>query len=106
MTDPLLAERVAVVTGAGQGIGREIARSLRAYGANVVLVDIDVDAAKAAAAEVDGMGMACDLARCARGLSGDARGEIGQHREHFFSFGKIWESRPNQLQRSQGRNRR
>jgi 3-oxoacyl-[acyl-carrier protein] reductase len=36
MTDPLLAERVAVVTGAGQGIGREIARSLRAYGANVV----------------------------------------------------------------------
>jgi NAD(P)-dependent dehydrogenase (short-subunit alcohol dehydrogenase family) len=27
MTDPLLAERVAVVTGAGQGIGREIARS-------------------------------------------------------------------------------
>jgi 3-oxoacyl-[acyl-carrier protein] reductase len=61
MTDPLLAERVAVVTGAGQGIGREIARSLREYGANVVLVDIDGNAAKAAAAEVDGMGMACDV---------------------------------------------
>jgi len=61
MTDPLLADRVAVVTGAGQGIGREIARSLRSYGAEVVLADIDGDAAKSAAAEIDGMGLACDV---------------------------------------------
>jgi 3-oxoacyl-[acyl-carrier protein] reductase len=61
MVDQLLAERVAVVTGAGQGIGREIARSLRSFGANVVLADIDVDAAKAAAEEVGGLGLACDV---------------------------------------------
>lgn len=61
MVDQLLAERVAVVTGAGQGIGREIARSLRSFGANVVLVDIDGDAAKAAADEVGGLGLACDV---------------------------------------------
>ncbi|WP_370501386.1 3-oxoacyl-ACP reductase FabG [Mycolicibacterium sp. jd] len=61
MADKLLAERVAVVTGAGQGIGREIARSLRSFGANVVLADIDGDAAKAAAEEVGGLGLACDV---------------------------------------------
>jgi 2-(1,2-epoxy-1,2-dihydrophenyl)acetyl-CoA isomerase len=53
MVEALLAERVAIVTGSGQGIGREIARSLGAFGAQVVLVDIDGDAAKAAAEEID-----------------------------------------------------
>jgi NAD(P)-dependent dehydrogenase (short-subunit alcohol dehydrogenase family) len=33
MADPLLAERPAMVSGAGQGIGLEITRSLRAFGA-------------------------------------------------------------------------
>jgi NAD(P)-dependent dehydrogenase (short-subunit alcohol dehydrogenase family) len=33
MTAPLLDQRVAVVTGAGQGIGREIARVLSEHGA-------------------------------------------------------------------------
>jgi 3-oxoacyl-[acyl-carrier protein] reductase len=61
MADPLLAERVAVVTGAGRGIGLEIARSLRAFGANVVLADIDGDAAKAAAEDVGGLGLGCDV---------------------------------------------
>ena len=38
MAEPLLAGRVAVVTGAGQGIGREIARSLTGHGGRVLLI--------------------------------------------------------------------
>lgn len=61
MTELLLAERVALVTGAGQGIGREIARTLVAHGARVVLADIDGDLARQAATDVDGIGVACDV---------------------------------------------
>jgi len=61
MAEPLLQNRVAVVTGAGQGIGREIARSLGAHGATVVLADIDTDAAKIAAADLGGVGLPCDV---------------------------------------------
>src|ERR1700682_5420114 len=61
MTEPLLNERVAVVTGAGQGIGREIARLLTQHGARVVVADIDGDLAASAAADLDAVGVACDV---------------------------------------------
>jgi 3-oxoacyl-[acyl-carrier protein] reductase len=54
MAESLLDQRVAIVTGAGQGIGREIARSLSGYGARVVLADIDAELADKAATSVDG----------------------------------------------------
>ena len=53
--------RVAVITGAGQGIGREIGRVLLEHGARVVLADIDTDAAREAAADVGAVGVACDV---------------------------------------------
>jgi len=57
-----LAGRVAVVTGAGSGIGLASARRLAAEGARVVCVDIDPDSAQAAAKEVGGEAVACDVA--------------------------------------------
>lgn len=44
--------KVALVTGAGQGIGRAIALRLAADGANVVIVDVKVDKIKEVADEV------------------------------------------------------
>jgi NAD(P)-dependent dehydrogenase (short-subunit alcohol dehydrogenase family) len=51
-----LEGKVAVVTGAGSGIGRGIARALVAAGTHVVVTDIDEDSAKAVASELRGQG--------------------------------------------------
>ena len=56
-----LQDRVAVITGAGSGIGLASARRLAAEGAIVVAVDIDEEAGKAAAAEVRGEFVAADV---------------------------------------------
>ena len=57
-----LQDRVAVVTGAGSGIGLASARRLAAEGAIVVAVDIDEAAGKAAAEETGGTFLAADVA--------------------------------------------
>jgi NAD(P)-dependent dehydrogenase (short-subunit alcohol dehydrogenase family) len=57
-----LQDRVAVITGAGSGIGLASARRLAAEGATVVCVDIDELAGKSAAAEVNGVFVAADVA--------------------------------------------
>ena len=57
-----LQDRVAVITGAGSGIGLASARRLAAEGATVVAVDIDKTAGQAAAEETGGVFMAADVA--------------------------------------------
>ncbi|MDO8685516.1 MAG: SDR family NAD(P)-dependent oxidoreductase [Clostridiales bacterium] len=51
-----LEGRVAIVTGAGRGIGESISRILAQNGARVVLVDIILDNAKKAADKITGSG--------------------------------------------------
>jgi NAD(P)-dependent dehydrogenase (short-subunit alcohol dehydrogenase family) len=56
-----LQDRVAVITGAGSGIGLASARRLAAEGAKVVTVDIDKAAGQAAAEETGGLFIAADV---------------------------------------------
>ena len=51
---PLLEGRIAVVTGAGRGIGYEIAGALVENGAKVVIGDVNGDLAAAAAVKLGG----------------------------------------------------
>lgn len=51
-----LTGKVAVVTGAGQGIGKEISLLLAKHGATVVVGDLDLESATQVAREVDEVG--------------------------------------------------
>jgi len=69
MNKETFVNQVAIVTGAGQGIGFEIARQLSHLGAAVVLNDADADLADEAVAAIVGEGGACVA------LAGDASDE-------------------------------
>jgi NAD(P)-dependent dehydrogenase (short-subunit alcohol dehydrogenase family) len=56
-----LQDRVAVITGAGSGIGLASAQRMAAEGARIVAVDIDKAAGEAAAEETGGVFMAADV---------------------------------------------
>ncbi len=56
-----LQDRVAVITGAGSGIGLATARRFAAEGAKVIAVDISAEAGQAVADETKGEFVACDV---------------------------------------------
>jgi NAD(P)-dependent dehydrogenase (short-subunit alcohol dehydrogenase family) len=65
-----LADAVAVVTGAGSGIGRGVVRALARRGSRVAVTDIRVERAKAVAAEIQASGgtaiaVGCDVSSLA-----------------------------------------
>ncbi|GGL10002.1 3-oxoacyl-ACP reductase FabG [Nocardia jinanensis] len=63
MSGGLVEGKAALVTGAAQGIGFEIARRLAEHGARVAVVDLDRDRARAAAADIGGgaIALGCDV---------------------------------------------
>jgi sorbitol-6-phosphate 2-dehydrogenase len=57
-----LTGQVAIVTGAGQGLGEALARRLDAEGCHVAVADINAEAASAVAASLqNGLGFAVDV---------------------------------------------
>ena len=74
-----LAGKSAVVTGAGNGIGRAIALAFAEAGANVACVDLDKTAAEATAAAIGkaAIAVACDVSD--EGTDRDGRqNDLGQ----------------------------
>ncbi len=59
-----LKDKTAVVTGAAQGIGRAIALKLAGAGANIVVSDVNLVAAEAAAREIEGLGVKSLAVKC------------------------------------------
>jgi 3-oxoacyl-[acyl-carrier protein] reductase len=62
-----LDDNTAIVTGAGRGIGRDIALSLASEGVDVAVLDVDLEGAKETAAMVeekgsDAIALKCDIA--------------------------------------------
>ncbi|HXS07288.1 MAG TPA: bifunctional aldolase/short-chain dehydrogenase [Rhizomicrobium sp.] len=58
-----LSRQVAVITGGGSGIGAATAKAMATQGAEVAILDRDLDAAKAAAKKIGGkaLAVACDV---------------------------------------------
>ncbi len=56
-----LHAQAALVTGAGSGLGAEVARALMRAGLRVALLDINLAAAEAVAAEGQGLALRCDV---------------------------------------------
>jgi len=53
--------QAALVTGGGSGLGAATATKLAARGAKVALLDVNLEAAKAVAAKIGGVAIACDV---------------------------------------------
>ena len=66
--NPIL-NQVAIVTGAGIGIGFEVAKQLASQGAKVILNDVDINLAHASALQIRKVGGICEafslVGRCA-----------------------------------------
>jgi len=83
-----LEGKVAVVTGAGSGIGLASARRLASLGATVVAVDVDADKAEQAAGELGGPAVVADVSQAERWTAiADAASKLGGADIAFLNAG-------------------
>lgn len=76
MNNKKLEGRVAILTGAGNGLGAEAARVLAGHGALVAIVDIDGTAANRVAAEIEGQGGQALALQCDVSLEAEVRNMV------------------------------
>jgi NAD(P)-dependent dehydrogenase (short-subunit alcohol dehydrogenase family) len=76
MNSPPLADKVAIITGAGNGIGRAISLTFAAAGAAVACVDVDGKAADATARAIAEAGGRARALRCDVSVEADTRAAI------------------------------
>ena len=90
----------AVITGAGRGLGLEIARALAARGLAVNVTDVDAGAAEAAAGELGGSAWSAELdvrdAEACRKVAGEAAERTGSlsvwvNNAGVLATGHVWE---------------
>lgn len=74
--------QIAIVTGAGSGLGEATARALAARGARVALLDLGLERAEKVAAEIGGVAVRCDVANAESGAAAvaDAAERLGPAR--------------------------
>lgn len=58
-----LNNKTVIVTGGARGIGRALCQAFAKLGARVVVADMLEDDAKSTAAEIEGLGVSCDVSR-------------------------------------------
>jgi NAD(P)-dependent dehydrogenase (short-subunit alcohol dehydrogenase family) len=81
-----LDHKVAIVSGAASGIGRETARRLAEFGCAVALLDIDGTAGRRAEGEISASGGRALFARCDVRSDDDCRRAVG---ETVAAFGRL-----------------
>ncbi|MCG8271137.1 SDR family NAD(P)-dependent oxidoreductase [Aquamicrobium sp. NLF2-7] len=74
--------QIAIVTGAGSGLGEATARALAARGARVAIFDVGIERAQAVAADIGGIAVKCDVSDAASGVAAMAEvtGKLGTAR--------------------------
>ncbi|PMV22702.1 MULTISPECIES: SDR family oxidoreductase [Pseudomonas] len=73
-----LHNKVCIVTGAASGIGKAIATLFSKHGASVIVADVNIEAARATADEIDAFAIACNVA-----VNADVQSMVETVIEHF-----------------------